>query len=93
MGLVSFKVNTEYAQISELVPHLYICGVSALTPNNIKAFNITLIINVTNEVPNLKSLGEIQRIKLWVNDDVEENLFLHFNVISDQVFFFKYNLN
>lgn len=90
MAPISFKVNTEYAQISELVPNLYICGVSALTQNNMKAFNIALIVNATKEVPNLKSLGEIQRMKLWIDDVIEEDLFPHFNVVSDQVCYFLY---
>ena len=72
MAPLTFQVNTEYAQISELIPGLFICGVSALNPANMKAFNISLIINATNEVPNLRMLGDIQRMKLWVDDVPEE---------------------
>jgi len=50
-----------------------------------KAFGITLIVNATKEVPNLKALGEIQRMKLWVDDVPEEDLFPHFDICSDQV--------
>ncbi|KAH7728628.1 Protein F26A3.4 [Aphelenchoides avenae] len=85
MPPISFKVNTEYAQISELVPHLYISGVSALSSANMKAFNITLIVNATKEVPNLKALGEIQRMKLWVDDVSSEDLFPHFDLVADQI--------
>ncbi|KAI1731137.1 dual specificity phosphatase, catalytic domain-containing protein [Ditylenchus destructor] len=85
MAPVSFKVNTEYAQISELIPRLYISGVSALSAANMKAFNIALIVNATKEVPNLKSLGEIQRMKLWVDDVPEEDLFPHFDIVVDQI--------
>lgn len=85
MAPVSFKVNTEYAQISELIPRLFISGVSALSAANMRAFNIALIVNATKEVPNLKSLGEIQRMKLWVDDVPEEDLFPHFDIVVDQV--------
>lgn len=85
MAPISFKVNTEYAQISELIPRLYICGVSALTPANMKAFKITLIVNATKEVPNPKALGEIQRMKLWVDDTTDEDLFPHFDIVADQM--------
>lgn len=85
MAPISFKVNTEYAEISELVPRLYICGVSALSSANMKAFQISLVVNATKEVPNLKSLGEIQRIKLWIDDVPEEDLFPHFDVVADQI--------
>lgn len=53
MAPLSFQVNPEFAQISELVPRLFISGVSALSAANMKAFQITLIVNVTKEVPNL----------------------------------------
>jgi atypical dual specificity phosphatase len=85
MAPISFRVNPEFAQISELVPGLYISGVSALTPVNMKAFRISLIVNATNEVPNLKSLGEIQRLKLWIDDVSTENLSAHFDVVADQI--------
>lgn len=67
MPPISFQVNPEFAQISELIPHLFISGVSALSASNMKVFGITLIVNATKEVPNLKLLGEIQRMKLWVS--------------------------
>jgi atypical dual specificity phosphatase len=85
MAPISFKVNAEFAQISELVPRLYISGVSALSSANMKAFNITLIVNATKEVPNLKALGEIQRMKLWVDDVPSEDLFPHFDIVADQI--------
>ena len=85
MAPLSFKVNTEYAQISELIPRLFISGVSALSAANMKAFNISLIVNATKEVPNLKMLGEIQRMKLWVDDIPEEDLFSHFDIVTDQI--------
>jgi atypical dual specificity phosphatase len=72
MAPLVFQVNPEYAQISEIAPSLFICGVSALSEANMKAFKITFIINATNEVPNLKLLGNAQRMKLWIDDIPEE---------------------
>ncbi|KAI6229038.1 hypothetical protein M3Y99_01162700 [Aphelenchoides fujianensis] len=83
MAPISFQVNPEFAQITELTPGLFICGVSALTAANMKAFKISLIVNATKEVPNLKSLGEIQRMKLWIDDVPEEDLFPSFDVVAD----------
>lgn len=85
MAPISFKVNTEYAQISELCPRLFICGVSALTAANMRAFNIELIVNATREVPNLRCLGEIQRIKLWIDDTADEDLYPHLDMTVDQI--------
>ncbi|KAI6218117.1 hypothetical protein M3Y95_01186300 [Aphelenchoides besseyi] len=81
----SFQVNPEYAQISELTPGLFICGVSALTPANMKAFKIRLIVNATKEVPNAKALGEIQRMKLWCDDTSDEDLMPSFDMVADNI--------
>lgn len=87
MAPLTFQVNTEYAQMSELIPGLFICGVSALTPGNMKAFGISLIINATNEVPNLRMLGDIQRMKLWIDDVPSEQGLCpqQLELISDQI--------
>lgn len=45
--------------------------------------------NATKEVPNLKSLGEIQRMKLWVEDTQDEDLYPHFDMVSDQASIFE----
>ena len=47
---ISFKVNAEYGKLTELVPGLFICGVSALNPEMIKKYNFSYIINATTEV-------------------------------------------
>lgn len=47
---VSFRVNPEYARISEIVPGLMICGVSALDAETMKKNRVTHIINATTEV-------------------------------------------
>lgn len=85
MAPISFQVNPEYSQINELIPHLFICGVSALSSANMRAFKISLIVNATKEVPNLKSLGEIQRMKLWIDDVCDEDLYPHLDIVSDQI--------
>uniref|UniRef100_A0A0N5CFB6 Dual specificity protein phosphatase 14 n=1 Tax=Strongyloides papillosus TaxID=174720 RepID=A0A0N5CFB6_STREA len=82
---ISFQVNPEYAQLTELVPGLFICGVSALTPDNMRKNKIGLIVNATEEVPNLKSLGDIARSKLWIKDLSSENIFSHLEPLADQI--------
>lgn len=45
-----FRVNAEYAQITEIIDGLYICGVTSLNAENMEKYNISLIINATTEV-------------------------------------------
>jgi len=85
MPPLSFRVNEHYAQLSEIIPGLFICGVNGLTAANICAFRIQLVVNCTREVPNLKCLGQVPRMKLWVEDTPEEDLFAHFDLVADQV--------
>ncbi|VIO96892.1 Uncharacterized protein BM_BM2340 [Brugia malayi] len=83
----SFQINPvpEYDEITELIPQLYICGASSLTLNNMNKYNISLIINATTEVPSVRSLGSIPRIKLWLDDTPSTNIYQHFDFISDQI--------
>ncbi|VDO40101.1 unnamed protein product [Brugia timori] len=129
MQAVSYQVNPEYAKLSQIVPGLFICGISELNQHNIERNGITMIINATDElmigeestimyqkddrvakmlsiyllsdigrpdilmtnnwrndlVPNLKTLGNILRIKLWINDTPETDIYLHLEAVSDQV--------
>uniref|UniRef100_A0A0R3RR35 Dual specificity protein phosphatase 14 n=1 Tax=Elaeophora elaphi TaxID=1147741 RepID=A0A0R3RR35_9BILA len=87
MASTSFQINPspEYDQITELVPHLFICGASSLTLDNMNKYNISLIINATTEVPSIRSLGSIPRIKLWLDDTPSTDIYQYFDLISDQI--------
>uniref|UniRef100_A0A0N5ADG3 Protein-tyrosine-phosphatase n=1 Tax=Syphacia muris TaxID=451379 RepID=A0A0N5ADG3_9BILA len=79
MQTISFKVNSQYAAITEVIPGLFICGVTELTAQNIDKYNITLIINATHEESN------IPRIKLWIEDNSQALFLPHFDNICDQI--------
>lgn len=85
MTAISFRVNPEYAAMSEVVPGLLICGVSALSAENMKKYKVTMIINATSEVPNLRCLGDIQRTKLWLEDTPQTYIYPHLELQSDQI--------
>ncbi|CAJ0923176.1 unnamed protein product, partial [Mesorhabditis belari] len=82
---ISFHVNPEYAMLSEIVPGLMICGVSALNAETMKSNKVTHIINATTEVPSLRSLGDIQRTKLWLEDTPQTYIYPHLELQSDQI--------
>uniref|UniRef100_A0A914ULA9 Protein-tyrosine-phosphatase n=1 Tax=Plectus sambesii TaxID=2011161 RepID=A0A914ULA9_9BILA len=81
----SFKVNPQYAAISEVVPGLYISGVSALNQTEMLRHRITLVINATSEVPNLRSLGDVHRVKLWLEDTDQSHIYPHLETVPDQI--------
>uniref|UniRef100_A0A8R1TU86 Uncharacterized protein n=1 Tax=Onchocerca volvulus TaxID=6282 RepID=A0A8R1TU86_ONCVO len=85
MSFVSFNVNPEYAQITEIVRGLYICGVSSLTAENMKKYNISFIVNATSEVPNVLSLGNIPRVKLWLEDNPQVSVYSLLDQQADQI--------
>lgn len=50
-SLVYYRVlNVSHAGISEVLPGLYISGICALKASTIQEYNISMIINATNEV-------------------------------------------
>ncbi|KAL3998035.1 Dual specificity phosphatase catalytic domain family protein [Acanthocheilonema viteae] len=85
MSPVSFNVNPEYAQITEIVRGLFICGVSSLTAENIKKYDISFIVNATREVPNVQSLGNIPRVKLWLEDTPQASIYPLLDQQVDQI--------
>ncbi|MCP9260851.1 Dual specificity protein phosphatase 14 [Dirofilaria immitis] len=85
MSPISFNVNSEYAKITEIVHGLYICGVSSLTAENMKKYHISFIINATNEVPNVQSLGNIPRVKLWLEDNPQVSIYPLLDHQTDQI--------
>ncbi|EFO19680.2 dual specificity phosphatase [Loa loa] len=85
MSPVSFNVNPEYAQITELVHGLFICGVSSLTAENMEKYDISFIVNATNEVPNVQSLGNIPRVKLWLEDSPRASIYPLLDQQTDQI--------
>ncbi|VDK80760.1 unnamed protein product [Onchocerca ochengi] len=87
MASTSFLINPtpEYGQITELVPRLFICDASSLTWDNMNKYKISLIINATTEVPSIRSLGSIPRIKLWLDDTPSTDIYQYFDLISDQI--------
>uniref|UniRef100_A0A158Q7C2 Protein-tyrosine-phosphatase n=1 Tax=Elaeophora elaphi TaxID=1147741 RepID=A0A158Q7C2_9BILA len=85
MEVISYQVNPEYARLTELVPGLFICGVSDLNQQNIEKNGITMIVNATHEVPNIKTLGNIPRMKLWIDDTSEFDIYPHLDPVSDQI--------
>ncbi|KAM3721536.1 Dual specificity protein phosphatase [Dirofilaria immitis] len=85
MQTTSYQINPEYAKLSQIVPGLFICGITELNQYNIEKNGITMIINATNEVPNVKISGNISRIKLWIDDTPETNIYSHLESVSDQI--------
>ncbi|VDM98523.1 unnamed protein product [Onchocerca ochengi] len=49
MSRVEYQINPEYAKLTQIVPGLFICGISELNRHNIEKNGITMIINATNE--------------------------------------------
>uniref|UniRef100_A0A0R3RR34 Dual specificity protein phosphatase 14 n=1 Tax=Elaeophora elaphi TaxID=1147741 RepID=A0A0R3RR34_9BILA len=85
MSPVSFNVNPIYAQITEIVRGLFICGVSSLTAENMQKHDISFIVNATNEVPNVQSLGNIPRVKLWLEDTPQASVYPLLDHQTDQI--------
>ncbi|KHN85045.1 Dual specificity protein phosphatase 18 [Toxocara canis] len=85
MTPLTFRVNKAHSKITEVSPGLYVSGVTALKKELIKACRITLILNTTNEVPNLAQLGNVRCRKLWLEDSADQYTQDNFDVFCDEV--------
>jgi len=80
-----FQVNAAWAAMTEVIPNLYICGVSALKPSTIIALNFDLVVNCTKEVPNMNLPPDVDRLKLWLDDTEETDLMPHLHTAVDYI--------
>lgn len=70
--------------MSKVTDHLYTGGAAALNPSTIADSDISCIINVTNEIPNLRMTGVIS-MKLWLEDTLDTDLRPYFDMVADQI--------
>uniref|UniRef100_A0A0N5ASQ9 Protein-tyrosine-phosphatase n=1 Tax=Syphacia muris TaxID=451379 RepID=A0A0N5ASQ9_9BILA len=85
MRQMVFNINSQHAKISEVVPGLFISGVCALTPSIIAANKIDVIINTTVEVPNVKSLGKVEYVKVSLKDAPDADIYSHFDYLCAKI--------
>lgn len=67
-------------EISEITPNLFLSSAIAVTERQLKKLNITLVINVTKELPVCPLGDNVKVIKISVKDRPTENLLQHFDV-------------
>uniref|UniRef100_A0A0M3I2H4 Dual specificity protein phosphatase 14 n=2 Tax=Ascaris TaxID=6251 RepID=A0A0M3I2H4_ASCLU len=84
MSPLVFKVNAAYSRITEVLPGLYVSGVTALREELLRFYRITVIINATTEVPNL-ALQTIKGEKLWLEDSSEQYAHDNFDPYCDEI--------
>ncbi|CAK9296580.1 unnamed protein product [Gordionus sp. m RMFG-2023] len=70
--------------ISEVNPHLYLSGASAVNEYKIRAKGITLVINVTIDFPNLKIPG-VESMAIRLDDSPTAQLYPYFDTIADKI--------
>lgn len=80
-----FQVNAAWAAMTEVIPNLYICGVSALKPSVVLALNFDLVVNCTKEVPNMNLPPDVERLKLWLDDTEETDLASYLHMAVDYI--------
>ncbi|GMT00320.1 hypothetical protein PENTCL1PPCAC_22494 [Pristionchus entomophagus] len=83
--MATFHVNPTYARIDQILPNLFISGVTALSPSILDEHGITYIINATNEVPNLRCLSHLARHKLWLDDTPETPIYNQLEETANQI--------
>ena len=71
-------------QVARLTPHLYLAPATALTPDRLNDSRISLVVNVTKELP-LLPLDGARSLRIGVSDDTLANIFSYFRSITDAI--------
>ncbi len=84
----SFHVNAKHARLDELLPGVYISGVTALRVEQLRPLELQCVINCTQEVPNLHWLApHVERVKLWLDDTDQTQIAPFLHMVSDRIEF------
>jgi hypothetical protein len=75
---------TVYNQVACLTPHLYLAAATALSPASLASCCISLVINVTKELPILPVDGA-RFIRICEGDDEKTDLYQHLDTISQVI--------
>ena len=78
------SLTTVFNQLALLTPHLYLAAATALHPSSLAASGVTLVINVTKQLPILPVDGA-RSVRISVEDDRNTNLYQHFDTISSMI--------
>ncbi|BFZ25368.1 hypothetical protein BsWGS_28407 [Bradybaena similaris] len=73
-----------FSQIAEITSCLYLSSAAAVKGENIRSLNITHVINVTMEIPNLQ-LPNLETIQIHVDDTPTARLGLYFDRCADKI--------
>lgn len=73
--------------VSQLLPSLYLCGASVVTPQTLTQLGINFVINVTSELPDtpLPPNSNILYLRINVLDSTHTDLSKHFDEVSDMI--------
>jgi len=73
-----------FNQVAQLTPHLYLAAATALTPEVVARYQVTLVLNVTEELP-LLCLEGARSMRVNVTDSTTTNLYQEFDNICTTI--------
>jgi len=76
--------TTVFNQVAQLTPHLYLAAATALTPQVVDRYRVTLVLNVTEELPLLYVEGA-RSVRVSVTDSPMTNLYQEFDTICSTI--------
>ncbi|XP_037809188.1 dual specificity protein phosphatase 18 [Lucilia sericata] len=86
----SFQINPvvpNFLGVSQLLPSLYLCGASVITPQMLTQLGINFVINVASELPDtpLPTASKILYLRINVSDSTHTDLLKHFDEVSEMI--------
>ncbi|KAL8599014.1 hypothetical protein ACOMHN_006823 [Nucella lapillus] len=73
-----------FSQIAEITDHLYLSSAAAIKKEKVRSLGITLIINATVDIPNLK-MANVETMQITVDDLPSARIHLYFDRCADKI--------
>jgi len=70
------KGDNVFSQVAPVTPYLYLAAATALSPSRLESLGVTLVINVTKQLPNLPLEGA-RNLKIAIDDCTRTDLGRH----------------
>lgn len=83
-GSSTTDLASMFSQIAELTENLYLSSAAAIKKEKIRSLGITLIINVTMDIPNIK-MANVETIQIHVDDLPSARINLYFDRCADKI--------
>lgn len=77
-------MDSRVTRVDEIVPYLYLTGLSGVTDENVRNYNIKLVVNTASEIPRKDFQGAVTQ-KFDFHDIPTQNVSSYLDYVADLI--------